>query len=40
MDGSVGSGAYGDTYFFGSLFSDLISVFVLGDKNVWVSAWG
>ena len=29
---------HGDTYFFGR-FSDLISVFILGDKNVWVSAW-
>ena len=38
MDGSMRSGGWG--YFFGSLFSDLISVFVLGGKNIWVSAWG
>ncbi len=30
----------GHNFYFGSLFSDLISVFVLGDKNVWVCAWG
>ena len=43
-DGSIWMVAWGqergDNYFFGNLFSYLISVFVLGGENVWVGAWG